>query len=493
MKFPRAVILGCMLLSVQLFAGPVRKAAEPVENEYIVVLKDTAAPTATVAATASETALRHGGRVLTVLANGLRAYGIEVTAERAARIADDPRVAWVEENGYGHLSYDVEYYSSDAYYHLDRVDQRTPVPLHSFKAYGWTSTGRNVDVYVVDTGIQSAHTEFANGNVAVGADYAAGDGYTPTNPCGGFINRYNGGHGTSVASIIGGRTVGVARNARLIPVKVGTCNRNPSPANPELRITALSVLWGLDWILAQVQANPGRRAVVNMSLYFDILADGVTTNPACVDQNGQPLRDANGNLIDCRAALDNNVRNLLNAGVVVVASANNQNQNRCAQQSPSRMGYGGMHDPGNQPTWPYAIIAGGTDINDNRFFCASCSSTQNGSNFGPCVGIYAPAHRIRSAHIASSTAYRDEQQWVDALMNEGIGYINVTVENVSTGTSFAAPLTAGVAARLLETFPGMTVRQVWDHIRNNATALPANFDGDGVAANDRLLYISVYH
>lgn len=472
-------VASSLLLTVALFGGTVRAAKEKVPNEYIVVLNDDALSRSAVVATASEMALRHGGRLLRVFANGVRGYGIEMSAARAADLARDPRVAWVEENAVGHLSYDVEYYSSDAHYNLDRIDQRTPVPQHSVKAYGWTSTGRNVDVYVIDTGIQAAHTEFSNGNVTAGADYAGDDGYTATNPCGGFINRYNGGHGTAVASIIGGRTVGVARNATLIPVKVARCNVNPTFYNPEIVIDAISVLWGLDWVLGNMNANSARKAVVNMSLYFD------ETGPFCVDENGQSY--------DCRSALEHNVRNVVNAGAVVVASANNQNQNLCAQQSPSRLGYGGIYDPGDQPTWPYVIVAGGTNINDARYQCATCAATEAGSNFGPCVGIYAPAYVVRSAHIASATAYRDEQQWVDALRNEIPGYRSVTRESVTSGTSFAAPLVAGVAARLRETFPTMTVREVWDFMRTNANALPANFDGDGVAANDRLLYISVYH
>jgi subtilisin family serine protease len=134
------------------------------------------------------------------------------------------------------------------------------------KAYAWTSTGSGVDVYVVDSGIQAAHTEFANGNVAAGVDYAGGDGFAPTNPCGGFGNYFGGGHGTAVASAIGGRTVGVARGATLIPVKVFSCDPNKLG---ELTGDTLGVLYGLDWILSEAQSNPTRRAVVNMSMYFD--------------------------------------------------------------------------------------------------------------------------------------------------------------------------------------------------------------------------------
>jgi hypothetical protein len=38
----------------------------------------------------------------------------------------------------------------------------------------------------------------------------------------------------------------------------------------------------------------------------------------------------------------------------------------------------------------------------------------------------------------------------------------------------------------------MSAANVWLAIKNRATALPANFDGDGVTANDLLAYLSVY-
>lgn len=472
------VVLCSVVVSAFAADSPksIRRAAKPVAGEYVVTLRDEVVGRDQVVGVAHEMALRGKGRVLAVYEHGLRGYGVALTEAEALKVAQDPRVSAVEENAYGEYSYSVETYPNATYnWHLNRIDQHSTIGINTTYAYGWTSTGNNVDVYVLDGGIQAAHTEFSTVTVTPGVDYAGGDGFSPTNPCGGFVNRYNGGHGTAVASLIAGRTAGVARGARLIPVKVATCDPTPpyTDSAPESQISAIAVLYGMDWIIAQANAAPSRRAVANMSFFF--------TNPTAAECGGS-----------CMSAMENNVRSMLNNGIVVVASANNQNRDYCATQTPARMGYGGMYDPGNQPTWPFVITVGGVDSADQRHLCATCDRiNERGSNFGPCVGLYAPAKEIRAAHIASSTAYRTEQTWVTAGIQEGAYGANTTVERVSTGTSFAAPIVSGIAARLLQIFPAMTVRQVWDHLYSTATIQPNNFDGDNIPRNDRLVFISV--
>jgi Subtilisin-like serine proteases len=421
-------------------------------------------------------ALQHRGRLLGSFSNGVRGFGIEMPAAEAEALSNNPQVAWVEQNAVGHLSNQVEYYSDDRFWHLDRIDQRTTINPFMTKAYAWTSTGFGVAVYVVDGGVQASHSEF-NGNVVRGGNFSVGDGYLPENPCGGFVNAFNPGHGTAVASIIAGQHVGVARGATIVAVKLFPCDPNQPPlygfTTPEL-----AVVQSLDWVLGDIRApvNSGRRSVVSMSVFT--LAG---------DTNCAPY--------DCASSLDYNVRNVINAGAVVVASANNQYSDQCTVQSPARLGYGGMYDPGNQPTWPFVITVGGTDIGDNRYFCNSCTSDR-GSNVGACVDIYAPAKNIHAAHIAAANAYRDDQYWVDdwnQTLRDHNRVGNFTVEALASGTSFSAPIVAGIAARLLQTFPSMSVRDVWNYIHDSATALPANFDGDGKADNDRLAYISPYN
>lgn len=462
-----SILILCSLASSAHAAKSIRRAAEPIPNEYIVVLKDTVPEL--VPAVATEMALRGRGRVLRTFKHGLQGFGAELSPAAAQELLGDPRVASIEENGTGHFSYNVEEFLNDDAWHLDRSDQRAPIGL--YKAFGWTYDGSGsirqgppVDIYVIDTGVQYRHSEFdLNGideplkprdsRVMTGMNFMY-DGYSADNPCGNFADNYATGHGTSVASVAAGKKVGIARGALIVPVMVTNCGQKV----PNL----LAVVSALDWIINQ-RITYGRPSVVNMSFFFSAPSQDVNQ---CVDDEG--------NVGSCLWAMEQMISELVGRGVPVVTSANNQNRNRCGDQMPARLGYGNAANYG-VPGYGRTITVGGTDTLDARFQ-NTLSETDPGSNFGPCVDLYAPAKQIRSAHVASFTAYRDR-----------------TDVQMSSGTSFASPLVAGAIARWLDQFPSMSATDLWLNIKATATPLSSNFDGDDVSANDRLLYIDVYH
>lgn len=96
---------------------------------------------------------------------------------------------------------------------------------------------------IVDTGINSAHTEFG-GRASLG--YSAVSGTTDTS-----------GHGTHVAGTIIGTTYGVAKAAKVVAVKVFTGDEG----------TTSDVLDGYDWAVNDI-ISKGRQTVsaVSMSL-----------------------------------------------------------------------------------------------------------------------------------------------------------------------------------------------------------------------------------
>lgn len=120
---------------------------------------------------------------------------------------------------------------------LDRIDQAA-LPL--LGTYTYTGTAPNVHVYVIDTGIHSAHPDFEGRATAV-YDVFGGNGQDCN------------GHGTHVAGTIGGKVYGVAKETRLHGVRVLGCNGSGS---------WIGVILGMEWV-AKHHIKP---AVANMSL-----------------------------------------------------------------------------------------------------------------------------------------------------------------------------------------------------------------------------------
>ncbi|MDQ3280537.1 MAG: S8 family serine peptidase [Acidobacteriota bacterium] len=92
------------------------------------------------------------------------------------------------------------------------------------------------------------------------------------------------------------------------------------------------------------------------------------------------------------------------------------------------------------------------------------TSVPAGSNHGNMVDIYAPADNIDSADTVSTTAYR-------------------TTAQRKSGTSFSAPLVAGLAARILQVEPTLTPPQVWSRLQQYAQRVSTPFDTSGVDQN----------
>ncbi|MFJ7336374.1 S8 family peptidase [Streptomyces sp. NPDC101110] len=267
--------------------GRVRNVAEPIPGSYVVVFKEApasgprtsrarAAEHSAASLAAARSARAHGGTIQSVFSTVLRGYAARMTPAEAARVAADPAVSYVQQDGVNSLSST----QSDPTWGLDRIDQRD-LPLD--KKYTVAGTASDVTVYVVDTGLRTTHSQF-RGRASIGVDKVADGG--------------NGadchGHGTHVAGTIGGKDFGVAKGVKLVAVRVLNCSG---------RASSSKIIAAADWITA----NATKPAVVNMSI--------------------------NGGADD---AEDQAIKRSIASGVTWVVSSGNDKTNAC-NNSPGRI------------------------------------------------------------------------------------------------------------------------------------------------------------
>ena len=162
---------------------------------------------------------------------------------------------------------------------LDRMSSRGP----RNGAYVYFHDGKNIDLYVLDTGIHTAHQEFS------------GRMQTGTSCTGGSMDWSNTVHGTHIASIAGGASYGAAKAATLHPVQVLDMNGEGTMA---------SVLCGMEWAANNHKASHGSDkskavAVIGWGLQGqseimnkaveELVNDGITVVIAAGNENGKWL------------------------------------------------------------------------------------------------------------------------------------------------------------------------------------------------------------
>ncbi|KAI1912735.1 subtilisin-like serine protease [Ophidiomyces ophidiicola] len=336
--FSKVFPLALVALSVngaEILSAPA--GAEVIKNSYIVVMKDDVSSQDFdshrdwVANIHHERLARRGstdvgGMRFTYKFDGaLKAYAGSFDKETIQEIAKRPNVAYIERDQVVTASAVVT--QRNAPWGLGRVSNRRP----GVSDYRYDdSAGQGVTAYIVDTGIDVNHPDF-RGRATWGTNTVDS------------INRDCNGHGTHCAGTVAGTTYGIAKNARLVAVKVLDCNGSGSTS---------AIMRGLEWAVQHARSNGGAgRAVMNMSL-------------------GGSFSQAS----NAAAAA------VVRAGIFLAVAAGNSNRDT--------RGF----SPASEPT---VCTIAASNIRDQK---------ASFSNWGSLIDVYAPGQDVLSARPGGGTA-----------------------------------------------------------------------------------------
>lgn len=310
------------------------------------------------------------GAQLLAVYTGVKGFYASLTPAALQAIRHNPNVVDVEEDFYLLPVTDQTVDGSDLW-GLDRIDQASGRD----SVFHYDYNGSGVHIWIFDVGVDVVSE--LSGRTGSSPTH---DGEAPWSPCTGHS------HGTAVASVAAGSVHGVAKGATIHSIKVSESCED-----------SLTVGYA-GWAFNYVKDNAARPAVINLSF-------------------AAPL---NCGFFGCGNLYEDQIRNTINSGVVVVLAAGNTNTNAC-NSTPARV--------------TQAITVGATNRSDQQAWFSS---------WGSCLDLYAPGDSI------------------------GISLIGGSYGLVS-GTSIAAPFVTGVAATYLQEASWASPAAVWSAMYNRAT------------------------
>lgn len=319
---------------------------EIVPDAYLVMFDDAQVAEASVAATANSLISGTGGRIVFVFDKAFRGFAAENLDDRWAAAVSarrEVRLVRKEFRVYGNELRGSPW--DPPPWGLDRIDQRANFRQdrdYRFKT-GPAGAAPPVPIYVLDNGVYKNHDEFMQGAATRVTDVAdlTGSGFAKC-----ALSVPDASHGTSIASIAAGKRVGIVPTS-IMNVKV--LDRGPF-GNTCTHGTPSQVAMGLESVLKHMQSSGNTKAVVNLSVGWNVSAPDVILA----------------------------VQRVQSAGAVVIAAAGNENTDAALVEPANISG---------------VVAVGATTEADARLVV----SATNGSNYGNTVALWAPGENIRSA------------------------------------------------------------------------------------------------
>lgn len=385
------------------------ECAEPGDDTFLLVYQRNLERSGLTARDDLSLIERSGGRLQTSFFPELPIVAATVPASALPELRKSPNLAFVGRN----CRYKTQTASETLMpWNLDRIDQAQPV---LDQVYQMPATGSGVNVYVLDSGVNISHEQFGGRASHLHTAIADGRGASDCT-----------GHGTLVASVIGGIDYGVAKESNLLSVRIADCTNTTT----DLALTD-GIRQAIKHHNAQQDIGKIQRGVINLSF----------ANKGMVA------------MAMAHVAVDEAVR----AGLVVVGAAGNYGGDACSHfPGGIPMGMGSVKDNN-------VLLAGLVDSADSAVTTAIVDGRPMKFDEGSCIDVYAPGLGIPGAAHSSSS---------DLVQG--------------SGTSLSAAHVTGVVALYLERFPRDTVQQTRDKVIQRSTR--GRVQGTVGVADPRLLF-----
>lgn len=353
-----------------------------------------------------------------------------------------------------------------------------------------TSSGKNVDVIVVDGHVNPNHPEFKQNVDGTGSSrvnqidwftqYSASLGYSY-----GGTYTYSTvltNHGTHVAGTVAGNTQGWARDAtiyniefdaRAVPTAPGgnwsvyifdyiRAFHASKPINPDTgkrNPTIVNNSWGY---------SSGTNGQIFLSTITSVTYRGVTTAVTGTDANKKTILEANGIPVPWGtylyrtpvrvSAVDADILDAINDGIIIIASAGNSFWNIATSDlsdynnSFISSGATYYHSRGSTPGSGNNVITVGSVGTETSEY------KSNFSNYGKRVDIWSPGSNITSS-VYNSTAASE----FGIILADDPRDSNYKLGSIS-GTSMAGPQVTGYLACVAENLPRLTQSEALSYL-----------------------------